>query len=144
MSYLKGKVKHETPNAFGGPVETKLSYDLKSNHPSPIKHNPDESLDIAGGFIHAEAGANLDIQGLTILTPDGSIDFDNLNYSGTPFERDKIIFGEDTKLNFLVWSSDCIEICRETIELLRPQKPQNSMGPTSRYSQRPAHQVSPD
>jgi len=121
ISHIKGKVKHETPNEFGEQAKTTLSYKVRSNVQTPIKQNSDGSI-LIGGFIHAEAGATINMHGGTIQTPEGITHIEHLNYSGTAFEADKIVFNCGSKIKFEDWANDCICICRETIEMYSIQK----------------------
>jgi len=115
ISYIKGKVKHETPNKFGEKAKTQLNAKIMSNHNNPIQHNNDGSLEISG-FMKAEPGSNIFMSNVSISTPNGNIIIDHLTYSGTPFEGDKIIFSDNIKINFIDWANDCIEICKKIIE----------------------------
>tara|TARA_B110001450_G_scaffold235430_1_gene240120 strand:+ start:25 stop:774 length:750 start_codon:yes stop_codon:yes gene_type:complete len=121
ISQIKGKVKHETPNEFGEQAKTSLSYKAISNAQSPIEQNSDGSI-LIGGFIHAHAGATVNMHGTTIQTPDGITHIEHLKYSGTAFEADKIVFNCGSKIKFEDWANDCISICRETIEMYSIQK----------------------
>ena len=116
ISLILSKTKHETENKFGDKGKTKLTAKFKTNHPEPIKQKSDGSIEIAGGFIKAEAGATLQFYGTKICTPEGDVEFDELNFSGTKFEGNYIYLKNNEKRDFLTWANDCENICSQIID----------------------------
>ncbi len=116
LLYLKGKVKHETPNEFGAETKTILKDSFKSSHPRPIKETGEKDIVLSDSF-KFQAGCKVKIgKGVTIKTPLGTTIFDSLEFSGTPFEGDKIIFGSK-KIKFTEWANNCINTCSKIIRI---------------------------
>lgn len=118
ISFIVGKIKHEKPNDFGEEGHTNLDTSFMSNHPNPISQDRNGNLSIAGGVIRASAGAKINFHNTKIITPQGSVFFDSLVFSGKPFEDGMIIFNinnKEIRKDFLVWSKECLNICKELI-----------------------------
>lgn len=116
ISLILSKAKHETENKFGDKGNPKLVKKIKTaSHPEPVKQNSDGSIEIAGGFIKAEAGANVRFYDSTISTPEGNIEFDHLEFSRIKFEGNFVYLKNNVKKDFLTWANDCEIICSKII-----------------------------
>lgn len=114
ISYIQSKVKHETPNQFNDESVIKLDVKLTSNHPAPIQHFPDGSIDVMG--FRFGKGSNVTIKNSVFSGGGFSTVIENLEFREIKITGDKIIFNNEVEFNFNEWATNCINICEQSFE----------------------------
>lgn len=112
ISYIQGKVKHETPNQFNEETIAKLDAKLTSNNPEPIQCLPDGGIFIGGLFLKG----NVKIKDSILSDADFSTHIESLEFREIKITGDKIIFNNGIEFKFNEWATNCINICEKSFE----------------------------
>lgn len=115
ISNIHSKVKHETPNNFNIERKSRLDYNITTNHPNPVKINWTR---IELPWIVFDNCSNIKLENCTLLDWNTTTHIEFLNITEIEVVGDDIIFFSWEKRNFYIRALDCINICKETLNLV--------------------------